>query len=313
MLVVLVEGDLPVDALSADDGGLVGPRACHILDGVSPAAEDDEWYLEGLQELDAAGVPLEGEVELAEPVPREGVCARLQDDGAGLEGVHALAHHLLEEHLVAVVVDAGVEGHVDRVPLAAVQPLVHEVAGAGVEVPVLVEGDAHDAVRGVEGFLHPVPVVHVDVDVHDPLVVLEQLEDAQHDVVGVAEAGRLRPLRVVQAARPVDGHVAPPLVDLLRAADGAPRRESAEVVHPAEHRAVVVEVELPHLALDLLRLLLHRGHLLQEPYVVVRVEGRNILEGRLLRGQHLHLLVQSVVHYQLVRHLYSQRPHRVIC
>ena len=49
------------------------------------------------------------------------------------------------------------------------------------------EGDGHDPVGGVEGLLDAVPVVDVDVDVEDPLVVLEQLEDGQHDVVDVAE------------------------------------------------------------------------------------------------------------------------------
>ena len=49
--------------------------------------------------------------------------------------------------------------------------------------------------------------MHVNVDVQHPLVVLEQLEDAEHDVVGVAESGSLALLRVVQSAHPVDGDV----------------------------------------------------------------------------------------------------------
>ena len=54
--------------------------------------------------------------------------------------------------------------------------------------PVLVERHGHDPVRGVEGLLHAVPVVDVDVNVEDSLVVLQELEDGQHDVVDVAEA-----------------------------------------------------------------------------------------------------------------------------
>jgi len=44
----------------------------------------------------------------------------------------------------------------------------------------------------VEGLLDAVAVVHVDVDVQYPGVVLEQLQDGQHQVVHVAEARRLR-------------------------------------------------------------------------------------------------------------------------
>ena len=49
----------------------------------------------------------------------------------------------------------------------------------------------HDAVGGVEGLLHAVAVVNVDVDVQHTLVVLEQLQDGQHDVVDITEAGSL--------------------------------------------------------------------------------------------------------------------------
>lgn len=53
------------------------------------------------------------------------------------------------------------------------------------------EGHGHDAVRQVEGFLHAVAMVNVDIDVENPRVVLEQLQDADDDVVDVAEARRL--------------------------------------------------------------------------------------------------------------------------
>lgn len=46
-----------------------------------------------------------------------------------------------------------------------------QVSGAGEVLPVLVKGDGHDSVCGVEGLLHAVAVVNVDVDVQHPLVV----------------------------------------------------------------------------------------------------------------------------------------------
>ena len=46
-----------------------------------------------------------------------------------------------------------------------------EVAGAGEVLPVLVERDGHHAVGGVEGLLHAVSVVNVNVDVHHAPVI----------------------------------------------------------------------------------------------------------------------------------------------
>jgi hypothetical protein len=56
--------------------------------------------------------------------------------------------------------------------------------------------------------------VDVDVDVQDAFVVLEQLEDGEHNVIGIAKAGRFRFLGVMQPARPIDGNVGSALVEL---------------------------------------------------------------------------------------------------
>lgn len=46
-----------------------------------------------------------------------------------------------------------------------------EVSSSWEVLAVLVEGDGHDPVGGVESLLHAVTVVNVDVDVQHPLVV----------------------------------------------------------------------------------------------------------------------------------------------
>ena len=50
----------------------------------------------------------------------------------------------------------------------------------------------------------------------------EQLEDAEHDVVGVAEAAGLALLGVVEPAGPVDADVGEARVEPRRAVDGGP-------------------------------------------------------------------------------------------
>ena len=69
---------------------------------------------------------------------------------------------------------------------------------------------------------------------------LEQLQNAQHDVVHVAEAGRLALLGVVQAACPVDGDVRLPVVQPRCPVNGPPAVRLAEVVQPVKHGAVCV-------------------------------------------------------------------------
>lgn len=117
-----------------------------------------------------------------------------------------------------------------------------QVSCSGEVFPVLVKGNSHDSVCGVEGFLHPVTVVDVNVDVQHPLVVpgrnqrhlsndlrkevthrppassslLEKLQDGQDDVIDVAEARGFRLLGVMETAGPVDGNVRLLLVQFHR-------------------------------------------------------------------------------------------------
>ena len=74
------------------------------------------------------------------------------------------------------------------------------------------KADCHDPVGGVKGFFHSVSVMHVDVDVEDSVVVLEQLQDRYDDVVNKAEPTCLGLFGVMQSTCPVYAHVCHPVV-----------------------------------------------------------------------------------------------------
>ena len=66
------------------------------------------------------------------------------------------------------------------------------------------ETDCHNSIGEVEGLLDSVPVVNIDVNVEDSWVVLQQLENSQHYVVGVTEPTCLALFCMVHASAPVD-------------------------------------------------------------------------------------------------------------
>ena len=79
----------------------------------------------------------------------------------------------------------------------------------------------HDAVGEVERLLHAVPVVDVDVYVQHPVVQLQELQDGEHNVVDVAEAGSFGALRVVHAAGPVERELGVAVDEVDRAVTAA--------------------------------------------------------------------------------------------
>ena len=115
--------------------------------------------------------------------------------------------HRLENAPVRLIRDPILEGYVDRVPRPLSPPPVLALACPGEELAVLVEGVGHDAVGRPERLLDAVAVVAVDIDVEHAGDGAEELEDAEDDVVNVAEARGFALLCVVEATGPVDGNV----------------------------------------------------------------------------------------------------------
>jgi len=143
---------------------------------------------------------------------------------------------------------------------------------------------------------------------HNHLVVLEELEYGEHDVVDVAEAGRLALLRVVQAPGPVDCDVVA-VVELDGAADGGAGVGLAEAVEAVEDGAVLADVEALEQA-DLVLLRLRRDGA-EEVDVVVGVEAAEVAVAGGVGAVHLHLVEEAVARQQRVRHPDAVRLHRV--
>jgi len=263
------------DVLCVDeDGRFVRPGAGYIARGVPATAADEEREVECFHEGDAGTVRAHVEVKAAQAVAAEGVCAALQNDGARAVGLDGGANDFLEELDVGVVIDPVVEGHVEGVVSAWVERVIWaggvEGAGAREEVVfvVFVEGDCEDAVCGPEGLLDAVAVVHVDVDVHDSRVVTKELQDAEDDVVDVAEAGCFCFFGVVQAARPVYCDFGLVVTEFAGGVDGAACVEGAVVVEAVKDRAVVAEVEARDVIALVSVLDVPRDHLFEEIEVV---------------------------------------------
>ena len=147
------------------------------------------------------------QIEKTNSVPTETVSAALEHDGLWLKLLHYPGHYGFEGHLVGHVVDTVVHWEVHRVVLASLRSDVLQTAGAREIVAILVERDGHNSIRGQKGFLDPVPMMTVDVDVEHSLVGLEKLEDSQHAVIDIAEAARLELLGVMQATGPINRDV----------------------------------------------------------------------------------------------------------
>jgi hypothetical protein len=108
-----------------------------------------------------------------------------------------------------------------------------------------VQAHGQDAGVVVEGRLHAVAVVHVDIHVRDPLgPQIEQPRDGDRRVVVHAEPGRSRRHRVVQAARDVHRPRRRAAPDRFRRGEGGAADPGARVVHALEDR-IVGSVEAP--------------------------------------------------------------------
>ena len=62
-------------------------------------------------------------------------------------------------------------------------------------------------------------MVYINVNIQDPLMLFQKLQDRKYDIVDVAEATGLPPLRVVHSAHPVHGNIRLPSIQEIRRAE----------------------------------------------------------------------------------------------
>ena len=133
------------------------------------------------------------------------------------------------------------------------------------------EGDREDARVAIEDGLHAIPVMAVDVHVEDAAdPELEQVMDADRDVVEDAEPGRAARHRMVESPAKIVGTRGAPLRDEVAREHRGAGLEQRGVVHPRERRVVSggeAEVRLRNAGLcaealhDVdIRALVHRQH-----------------------------------------------------
>lgn len=56
---------------------------------------------------------------------------------------------------------------------------------------ILMKRDRHDAIGQIESFLNPIPMMHIDIQIEDPWVDLQQFKDTNDDIVDIAEPASL--------------------------------------------------------------------------------------------------------------------------
>ena len=162
--------------------------------------------------------------------------------------LHDAVHDGTKNTFEGTVVQSFLQGHVQGIPRALAVANLVGVAGAGKEIPVLVERQRHHPVRTVKRFLHTVPVMNVDVDVQHSLVAFQQFNATQHNVVDVAEPTGFSLFGVVHAPRPIDHHVGLAFVDAAGTAQRPTAVNGAVLVQIVKHGAIVLaHVELAHL------------------------------------------------------------------
>mmetsp|Transcript_19284 Transcript_19284/g.58237 ORF Transcript_19284/g.58237 Transcript_19284/m.58237 type:complete len:229 (-) Transcript_19284:917-1603(-) len=178
----------------------VRPAPGHVVLRVTPASSDEHRHPKRLHEAYSVCVTRDRQVEATQPIVCERISPTLQHDCARLEHRHDLLHDGFEEAMECDVIRTVAQRHVHAVISPMLLANVFDVTGSRKEeVAVLVEAHRHHTVGQVEGLLHAVAMMHIDVQVQHPRMHLQQLQNPQHQVVHVAEPARLGLLSMVES------------------------------------------------------------------------------------------------------------------
>ena len=141
---------------------------------------------------------------------------------------------------IGLIIESFLKRNIERIIQTLACASLFEIAGAWEEVTVPMEGYSHDSVSRVEGLLHAISMVDVDVDVQNSIMILQKLKNCKDDIVYVAEAACLLLLCMVQSARPVDGDVCRLVIEFDRCINRCATADLGKLEHPREARAVIL-------------------------------------------------------------------------
>jgi len=87
-------------------------------------------------------------------------------------------------------------------------------------------------------------MVDVNIDVEDPLVFFQKLQNCENAIIDAAESGRLGSLGMMKAPSPIDGHITSAAVEPMCSLERPARGYLAELPQPVENQAIeITDVE----------------------------------------------------------------------
>jgi len=122
------------------------------------------------------------EVEATKTVARQAITTTLKNDSLRLIISHDGLDDRLKDGLVGCIINAVSKRKIDSIVLAGANTDVAKLTSTWKVLAVLMEGNRHDSVCGIERFLNAITVVDVDVDVQNPLLEPEELNNAEDDI-----------------------------------------------------------------------------------------------------------------------------------
>lgn len=149
---------------------LKGPGPSDVPHGVATTSENESWEAKLLHEIDAIGMTAHAEIEAAQSIAGQTVATALQYHGLWLVVFHDSSNDGFENVPVGCICDAITEGKVDRMIFTIANANVAKLTGTREILAVLVERASHDAIGSVEGFLHTVTVMDVNINIKNTLV-----------------------------------------------------------------------------------------------------------------------------------------------
>ncbi len=185
-------------------------------------------------------LPVNGQLEVRQRVEPVGVAAVLADQDLRVKGAQQRRDHGMEGPQPGRVAGAARQGDVHGPPLGAGPARLRWPAGAGEQqVRGLVQADREHPRVVVEGGLHAVAVMHVDVHVGDPLGALaQQPGDRDGRVVVDAEAAGTGPHRMMQSAADAGPVLRRAVLHRPGGGQRRARHQGRCLVHAGEHRVV---------------------------------------------------------------------------
>jgi hypothetical protein len=106
----------------------------------------------------------------------------------------------------------------------------------------LMKWTCHYPISSIKGLFNTIPMMNVNINIKDSLIIIKQLQDTQHNIINITKPTSFWLLSMMKPSRPIQNRLKPPLIQQVSPNHTRTTIHRTVFIQSIYHRAIITKV-----------------------------------------------------------------------